>query len=91
MRRGVKKHNHNHQKDEANEFNDQKPIYGIHTFNEKQISSDARVRIEERLRQAGLINSEYARAVVNDFGIAKHQQMRRDLNANAGWDGFSMK
>lgn len=62
-----------------------------YTFTDKQISSDARLRIEQRLREAGLINSEYARAVIDDFGLARHQQLKRDLKANAGWDGFSMK
>lgn len=77
-------------KGDGNIYTQPKPVFENHSFTDKQISSDARLRIEQRLREAGLINSEYARAVINDFGISTHQQLRRGLKADSAWDGLRL-
>ena len=67
---------------------DKKPMFKNFSFTDKQINSDARIRIEQRLRSAGLLNSEYARSVIN--GMKQTPNIaRRDLNANSNWKGFA--
>jgi hypothetical protein len=75
--------------DMSTQYTDKKPNFL--SFNDKQLNSDARLRIEQRLRQAGLLNSEYARALISNVISMQNTQNRRDLNANTAWDGFSMK
>lgn len=75
--------------DTSTQYAEKKP--NITSFNDKQLNSDARLRIEQRLRQAGLLNSEYARALISNVISMQNTQNRRDLNANSAWDGFSMK
>lgn len=41
------------------------PLFDIHTFNSGQISSDPRVKLEAKLRQAGLHATDYARHVLS--------------------------
>lgn len=60
------------------------------SFNDKQLNADARVRIEQRLRQAGLINSEYARTIISTLKSSQSIS-KRNLNANSNWNGFGMK
>ena len=40
-------------------------LFDIHTYNSHQISSDPRVRLENRLRDAGVHNTDYARHVLS--------------------------
>jgi len=75
--------------DTFTQYADKKPSFI--SFNDKQLNSDARLRIEQRLRQAGLLNSEYARALISNVISMQNTQNRRDLNANSAWEGFSMK
>ncbi|KAG7503602.1 hypothetical protein JOB18_041787 [Solea senegalensis] len=46
------------------EFVLQRPLYSINTFTNTQIESDLRVRLDRALREAGLQNSLYTKAVV---------------------------
>jgi hypothetical protein len=73
-------------------YEDRRPLFRTEGFTDKQLGADARLRVEERLRQAGLINNEYARVVINTL---KQNSMavsnKRDLNANSNWSGFSFK
>jgi hypothetical protein len=73
---------------ENTRYEEQKPLFNNFGFNDKQINSDARLRIEKRLRQAGLMNSEYARALINT--VKPPTQPRRDQTANTNWNGFAM-
>lgn len=79
--------------DQANpdeRFIEKKQMFSNYGFNDKQLNGDARVRIEQRLREAGLINSDYARAVfMNNFKSDQTAQ-KRDLRANSKWNGFGM-
>lgn len=84
-RRGVRKSYETNTED--SKFLDPKPLYNNFSFNDKQINSDARLRIETRLRQAGLINSEYARAIINN--VKPPSQPRKDINSNSNWSGFA--
>ena len=74
---------------ENSRYEEQKPLFHNYSFNDKQINADARLRIEKRLRQAGLINSEYARSLMNT--VKPPTQPRRDQNENTNWNGFGMK
>jgi hypothetical protein len=67
---------------------DKKPMFKNFSFTDKQMNSDARLRIEQRLRSAGLLNSEYARSVISGMKQAP-SIARRDLNANSNWKGFA--
>lgn len=66
------------------EYQEKKPLFSNYGFSDKQISTDARMRIEQRLRQAGLINNEYARVLMNNVIQTNSQSLnRRNLNSNA--------
>lgn len=47
------------------DVNMHQPLFNIHTFDSGQIASDPRVKIETRLRQAGLHNTDYARHIIS--------------------------
>ena len=68
--------------------NESKEMFHNFSYNDKQLNADARLRIEQRLRQAGLMASEYARALISN--VKPPSQPRRDL-FTANWEGFSMK
>ncbi len=91
-RRGVHT-NHNNTtnslQNSQDSYMEKKPMFKNFSFTDKQINSDARLRIEQRLRSAGLINSEYARTLMSNMKQAP-TQARRDLNANSNWKGFAM-
>jgi hypothetical protein len=73
-------------------YEDRKPIFRNDGFTDKQLNADARLRVEARLREAGLINNEYARAVINT--LKQNSQTvsnKRDLNANSNWSGLAFK
>lgn len=74
--------------DAKDKYKDKKELFEIKTFTEKQLNADARLRIEARLRQAGLINSDYARAIVSN--INPPRQPRRDMSTNLNWNGFAL-
>jgi hypothetical protein len=63
------------------------------SFNDKYLNGDARLRIEERLRQAGLINKEYARTIIDNIkqNNVMNVQAKRNANANSEWNGFAFK
>ncbi|XP_074659346.1 coiled-coil domain-containing protein 148-like isoform X2 [Tubulanus polymorphus] len=56
-----------------------KPIYQLNTFNEAQITSDNRIKFEERLRAAGVHNSDYAREMLSM--VKPPTQPRRDMES----------
>lgn len=57
---------HNRRKPEpVGDINMHKPLFDIHTFNSSQISSDPRVKLESKLRQAGLHTTDYARQILS--------------------------
>lgn len=53
----------NNPSEEDEDININKPLFEINTFNSKQITTDPRMRLEAKLREAGLHNSPYARYV----------------------------
>ena len=50
----------------------------LNTFNEKELMANPRFRIENALREAGLINSDYARNMLKS--IPTNQAPRKDCN-----------
>ncbi|GFS23730.1 coiled-coil domain-containing protein 148-like, partial [Elysia marginata] len=52
------------------------PLFKMHTYTSKQITSDHRVKLESRLREAGLHNTDYARRVIR--GATPPTMPRRD-------------
>ncbi|XP_038607498.1 coiled-coil domain-containing protein 148 isoform X1 [Tachyglossus aculeatus] len=61
------------------EFILQRPLFTLNTFNEKQIISDPRIRIELALREAGLHKTVYAREILPK--INPPRLPRRDLES----------
>ncbi|XP_060113325.1 coiled-coil domain-containing protein 148 isoform X2 [Heteronotia binoei] len=57
----------------------QKPLFELHTFTNEQIISDARVRVELALREAGLHKTLYAQEVLPK--ILPPKPPRRDTNS----------
>ncbi|XP_067933173.1 coiled-coil domain-containing protein 148-like [Watersipora subatra] len=53
------------------DVNMHQPLFDIHTFNASQISSDPRMKLEDRLRQAGLHTTKYARQIMAQTEPAK--------------------
>jgi len=80
-RRGIRK------RQEGDLFVESKPLYKNFSYNDEQINSDRRLKIEARLRQAGLINSDYARALIEN--VKPPSEPRRDNNADSNWRGFA--
>ncbi|XP_064647830.1 coiled-coil domain-containing protein 148-like [Lineus longissimus] len=58
----------------------QRPLFSINTFESSKITSDPRVKLENRLREAGLVHSEYARQVIST--MAPPQPPRRDMESS---------
>lgn len=52
------------------------PLFKMHTYTSKQITSDHRVKLESRLREAGLHNTDYARKIIR--GATPPTLPRRD-------------
>ena len=50
----------------------------LNTYNDKDLLSNPRFRVENALREAGLINSDYARNVLKS--IPTNQAPRKDCN-----------
>nr|XP_056717488.1 coiled-coil domain-containing protein 148 [Euleptes europaea] len=61
------------------EFILQKPLFELHTFTDEQIISDARIRVELALREAGLHKTLYARELLPK--ILPPKPPRRDMNS----------
>jgi len=63
-----------HEGDEV--FAEQKPLFEVNTFTANHVNKDPRVRIEARLREAGLIETGYARQVIAQIQPSKPAQQR---------------
>ncbi|XP_066494125.1 coiled-coil domain-containing protein 148 [Tiliqua scincoides] len=61
------------------EFVLQRPLFELHTFSDEQIISDARVRVELALREAGLLKSLYAQEILPK--IPPPRLPRRDMDS----------
>ncbi|XP_048339280.1 coiled-coil domain-containing protein 148 isoform X2 [Sphaerodactylus townsendi] len=61
------------------EFILQKPLFELHTFTNEQIISDARIRVELALREAGLHKTPYAQELLPK--ILPPRPPRRDMNS----------
>ncbi|KAG8432352.1 hypothetical protein GDO86_016843, partial [Hymenochirus boettgeri] len=61
------------------EFFLQKPLFDLHTYSERQIISDPRVRIEMALREAGLHNTTYAAQIMPKISPLKPP--RKDMES----------
>lgn len=55
---------HHLENDEHEYISIQKPLFDVHSFTSTQITRDPRVKLEQRLREAGLHKSEYARSLI---------------------------
>ncbi|XP_061219791.1 coiled-coil domain-containing protein 148 isoform X6 [Neopsephotus bourkii] len=63
------------------EFDVQKPLFQLHTYNEQQIISDPRLRVELALREAGLHKTLYAKEILPKIPPLKLP--RRDMESTA--------
>ncbi|KAM8806889.1 coiled-coil domain-containing protein 148 [Eudromia elegans] len=63
------------------EFVLQKPLFKLHTYNEQQIISDPRLRVELALREAGLHKTPYAKEILPKIPPLKLP--RRDMESMA--------
>ncbi|XP_046701482.1 coiled-coil domain-containing protein 148-like isoform X1 [Silurus meridionalis] len=70
-----------HQQPDKEEFMLQRPLYHLHTYTDTQIVSDPRVRVEQALRNAGLHQTHYARALLSE--IPPPKPPRRDTESTA--------
>ncbi|WAQ93919.1 CC148-like protein [Mya arenaria] len=68
-----------HQREEET-VNIQKPLFNLTGFTSTQVTSDNRIRLEQKLREAGLHTSNYARQMMSK--VAPPQQPRRDMESN---------
>ncbi|XP_062043007.1 coiled-coil domain-containing protein 148 isoform X2 [Lepus europaeus] len=64
---------------EIEEFILQKPLFTLNTYNEKQIISDPRLRVELALREAGLHKTHYAKEILPK--ISPQKPPRRDMES----------
>ncbi|XP_051705476.2 coiled-coil domain-containing protein 148 isoform X1 [Oryctolagus cuniculus] len=64
---------------EIEEFILQKPLFTLNTYNEKQIISDPRLRVELALREAGLHKTCYAKEILPK--ISPQKPPRRDMES----------
>ncbi|GFO50389.1 coiled-coil domain-containing protein 148-like [Plakobranchus ocellatus] len=62
--------------EEEEEIHLMEPLFKMHGYTSKQITSDHRVKLETRLREAGLHNTDYARQVIR--GATPPTLPRRD-------------
>ena len=70
------------------DINLQQELFPIHTFNDRKLSNDIRIRLEQRLRDAGLIQTDYARQAL---AAVQQAPKRLDTRENQMWSGFSFK
>ncbi|XP_052247226.1 coiled-coil domain-containing protein 148-like isoform X2 [Dreissena polymorpha] len=64
---------------EEEAVNIQKPLFNITGFTATQVTSDNRVRLEQKLREAGLHTSSYARQILSQ--VPPPQPPRRDMES----------
>lgn len=57
----------------------QKPLFNVHGFTSTQVTADPRVRLEQKLRDAGLHTTDYARHVMKL--VAPPQAPRKDMES----------
>ncbi|XP_021121668.1 coiled-coil domain-containing protein 148 isoform X2 [Heterocephalus glaber] len=65
--------------DMEEEFILQKPLFTLHTYNERQIISDPRLRFELALREAGLHKTLYAKGILPK--ISPQKPPRKDMES----------
>ncbi|CAF4696116.1 unnamed protein product [Rotaria sp. Silwood1] len=70
------------------DINIQQELFPINTFNDRKLCSDIRIRLEQRLRDAGLIQTDYARQAL---AALQKAPKRIDTQANQMWNGFTFK
>lgn len=59
------------------EFPTNKPLFDVHSFTANQITSDHRVRLEQKLREAGLHTTDYGRKMIR--GATPPRVPRKDM------------
>lgn len=57
----------------------QHPLFDVHGYDEKKITSDRRLKVEQALRDAGVHNSDYARRIM--ASIKPPQEPRKDQHS----------
>ena len=70
------------------DINIQQELFPIHTFNDRKYSNDIRIRLEQRLRDAGLIQTDYARQAL---AAIQQAPKRIDTRENQMWSGFAFQ
>ncbi|OWF40924.1 coiled-coil domain-containing protein 148-like [Mizuhopecten yessoensis] len=61
------------------EVNINKPLFEVNSFTSQQVTSDPRLKLETRLREAGLHNSDYARHIMSN--VKPLNPPRRDMES----------
>ena len=69
-------------------MNLQQPLFPINTFTDRKLYGDLRIRLEQRLRDAGLIQTDYARQAL---AALQQAPKRIDTQSNQMWSGFAFK
>lgn len=59
----------------------QHPLFDVHGYDERKISSDRRLKVEKALRDAGMHNSDYARMIM--AAVKPPQEPRKDQHSTA--------
>ncbi|BFZ01634.1 hypothetical protein BsWGS_04672 [Bradybaena similaris] len=77
---GTKAWEAHHKLEDNEEMNMLMPLFKVHGYTSNQITSDHRVRLEEKLREAGLHTTEYGRQVIR--AATPPKPPRRDLKHN---------
>ena len=72
----------------SDDINIQQELFPINTFNDRKLYGDIRIRLEQRLRDAGLIQTDYARQALSALQQAPK---RIDTRENQMWSGFTFK
>ena len=70
------------------DINLQQSLFPINTFNDRKLYGDIRIRLEQRLRDAGLIQTDYARQAL---AALQKAPKRMDTQQNQMWSGFAFK
>ncbi|CAF1150912.1 unnamed protein product [Adineta steineri] len=70
------------------DINIQQELFPITTFKDRKLFGDIRIRLEQRLRDAGLIQTDYARQAM---AALQQAPKRIDTRENQMWSGFAFK
>ncbi|CAF0919741.1 unnamed protein product [Adineta ricciae] len=70
------------------DVNIQQELFPINTFNDRKLYGDVRIRLEQRLRDAGLIQTDYARQAL---AALQQAPKRIDTRENQMWSGFAFR